>query len=251
MRVSIFSKSEKIIALKRHIVLLWCAIFSIAMGYLECIVVIYLRELYYPDGFKFPLVIGMQRILGIEWIREFTTLIMLAALAIIAGKNKLQRFFYFFYCFGIWDIFYYIALKHLINWPESFLTFDILFLIPITWIGPVIAPLICSLVFVVFSMVIIMRINDGANINIKKLHWVFFYAGNFLVFISFIRDFGTLIIYNGYWTKFFSLVSDIRFQNLVATYIPESFLWNVFLSGEILVLIFYIIVIKSNRNLSR
>ena len=30
---------------------LWLAVFAVAMGFLEGIVVVYLRELYYPDGF--------------------------------------------------------------------------------------------------------------------------------------------------------------------------------------------------------
>jgi len=33
----------------------WITLFSIAMGLLETVVVIYLREIYYPDGFAFPL----------------------------------------------------------------------------------------------------------------------------------------------------------------------------------------------------
>ena len=29
-------------------------IFAVSMGFLEAIVVVYIRELYYPDGFRFP-----------------------------------------------------------------------------------------------------------------------------------------------------------------------------------------------------
>ncbi|MCK7540484.1 MAG: hypothetical protein MZV63_61130 [Marinilabiliales bacterium] len=32
----------------------WLAVFAVAMGFLEGIVVVYLRELYYPEGFDFP-----------------------------------------------------------------------------------------------------------------------------------------------------------------------------------------------------
>jgi hypothetical protein len=38
--------------------IIWLAVFSMAMGYLESAVVVYLRKLYYPDGFKFPLAHG-------------------------------------------------------------------------------------------------------------------------------------------------------------------------------------------------
>jgi hypothetical protein len=182
----------------------------------------------------------MQRIIGFEWLREIATIIMLAAIAIICGKNKLQRFFYFLYCFGIWDIFYYIALKHLINWPDSLFTFDILFLIPITWIGPVLAPIICSIVFVVFSFLLIIRIEKGVEVVVKKWQWLIFWLGSLIIFVAFIWDFGGLIIGNGYLSKFLTLVSDRSFQELVASYIPKQFKWWFFTAGEILVILFFL-----------
>ncbi len=68
------------------------------MGFLEGIVVIYLRELYYPQGFDFPLKLMSPELVRIEWIREISTLIMLAAVGIIAGRNNLQRLLYFLVC---------------------------------------------------------------------------------------------------------------------------------------------------------
>lgn len=239
-------KNNKLVTMyfNKYKTLLWVGIFSIAMGYLEAVVVIYLRELYYPQGFQFPLVVGMQRIIGFEWLREIATIIMLMTTAIIAGRNSFQRFFYFFYCFGIWDIFYYVALKHLIGWPDSFLTFDILFLIPITWIGPVLAPLICSVVFVVFSFLII-GFETGENLKIQKWQWLIFYLGNLIIFIAFVWDFGSLIIINGYLSKFLTLTSDKSFQEVIALYIPQRFRWEFFIVGEILVTMFFLIVFLS------
>ena len=79
--------------------LVWLAVFAVAMGFLEGIVVIYLRELYYPQGFDFPLKLMSPELVSIEWIREITTLIMLAAVGIIAGRNNLQRLMYFMFTF--------------------------------------------------------------------------------------------------------------------------------------------------------
>ena len=114
----------------------WLAVFAVAMGFLEGIVVIYLRELYYPQGFDFPLKLMSPELVRIEWIREISTLIMLAAVGIIAGRNNLQRLMYFLFAFGVWDIFYYVALKLLIGWPASLLTWDLLFLIPCVMAEP-------------------------------------------------------------------------------------------------------------------
>lgn len=122
----------------------WLAllVFGTSMGALEGIVVVYLRELYYPDGFAFPLRAMPERIYLVEIIREACTLFMLGGLAALAARGFLRQFAVFLWSFAIWDVVYYIALKLALDWPESFMTWDILFLIPIPWVGPVAAPLL-------------------------------------------------------------------------------------------------------------
>jgi hypothetical protein len=115
------------------------------MGYMESSVVVYLRAIMYPDGFGFPLAPFDSHLAVTEIFREVATIIMLLGAGIIAGKTFPERFAWFIYCFAIWDIFYYVFLKALLGWPESFMTWDILFLIPATWVGPVISPIIVSL----------------------------------------------------------------------------------------------------------
>ena len=59
----------------------WLTVFAVAMGFLEAAVVVYLRELYYPGGFEFPIVQITPKIVVVEIVREFTTLVMLFAVA--------------------------------------------------------------------------------------------------------------------------------------------------------------------------
>ena len=73
------------------------------MGFLETSVVVYLRELYYPKGFTFPLVIIPNKIAVVEFWREIATIVMLVGAGIIAGKTRLSRFAYFIIAFAIWD----------------------------------------------------------------------------------------------------------------------------------------------------
>ena len=122
----------KFLSLKTRTTLILLGIFAIAMGFLEAIVVVYLRALYYPNGFNFPLTMFSQRLIEIEWVREIATVVMIITIAWVAGKNFLQRFSYFLYVFAVWDIFYYVALKVFLDWPASFLTWDLLFLIPVS-----------------------------------------------------------------------------------------------------------------------
>jgi hypothetical protein len=146
-------------------------IFAIAMGYLEAAVVVYLRELYYPEGFyiaekvKFPFIkfgavnelkLFPKKIIITEIGRESATIIMLAGFAFAAGNTFATILAYFLILFGVWDIFYYVFLKIILNWPETFSTTDIFFLIPVPWIGPVWLPIFLSGVLIAIGLIILL-----------------------------------------------------------------------------------------------
>ena len=164
-------------------------LFSIAMAFLEAAIVFYLRELYYPEGFCFPLKIIPTDILLVEIGREISTIVMLAFVGMIAGKNPLEKFCYFLFSFGIWDIFYYIWLKVIMNWPPSLLTWDLLFLVPVPWVGPVLAPLIVALTMTIVAVVIIYLQERGQYFKINKLDLALGALATLLIFVSFILDF--------------------------------------------------------------
>jgi len=107
-----------------------------------------------------------------EIFREAATLIMLVGIGIIAGRNSSERFAWFLYSFAVWDIFYYVFLKLLLNWPESFMTWDILFLIPVTWVGPVIAPVIVSITMIAFALIILYSNQKSIPVTIKSSEWI-------------------------------------------------------------------------------
>jgi hypothetical protein len=140
-------------------------IFGIAFGFLEAAVVFYLRLLLgYKSGYPLgnyqtlfgtnfisfimtekPL-LGTSQVLWAETFREIATIVMLAAVAFLSAKKFKQRIGAFMITFSLWDIFYYVFLRFLTGWPTSIFSTDIYFLIPVPWIGPVITPLIISLV---------------------------------------------------------------------------------------------------------
>jgi len=134
---------------------LWAiTIASLAFAYIEAAVVVYLRQLYYPEGFHFPLVSLELPLLAVEVGRETATLILLAVLAWLAGRNFIARFAAFILAFGVWDLGYYAWLKIFLNWPTSLLDWDILFLIPLPWVGPVLSPLLVSLALVIAGILL-------------------------------------------------------------------------------------------------
>ncbi len=212
--------------------LLWITIFSIAMGYLESAVVVYLRAIYYEGGFEFPLVPISGHHVITEIGREAATLFLLIGIGIIAGRNKWERFAVFLYTFAVWDIFYYVFLKLLLNWPESLLTWDILFLIPTTWVGPVIAPVISALTMVLLAVVIIY-FNPTNNKFPAKWEITILITGSVIQIIAFVWDYLRYLKLNGVLTKFlnYEATKDIAFS-----YIPQSFPWLIFLTGEFVIL---------------
>src|SRR3954466_7524604 len=125
--------------------MLWVSAYAIAMGVLEAAVVIYLRKLYFPGGFRFPMNMIGGDIVVVELWRELATVVMLASIGALAGRTRSERFALFIYAFGLWDLVYYGFLKLTLGWPESVFTWDILFLLPIPWFGPVLAPCLVAL----------------------------------------------------------------------------------------------------------
>ncbi|HEY6914417.1 MAG TPA: hypothetical protein VI413_07055 [Paludibacter sp.] len=203
-------------------------IFCTAMGVLEAVVVIYLRKIYYPTGFEFPIKFLSPDLLLTEWIREVATIVMLVVLGIMAGKDNLQRFLYFLFCFAIWDLTYYITLKAFLNWPASLLTWDILFLIPVPWMSPVLAPVICSITMIFFAVSFVWLKKNYSSFKIKLYEWAFILLGATFIFISFILDYFTLLAQSN-----FSLSET---NNMLSLYVPMSFNWWLFGIGEILIL---------------
>ncbi len=132
----------------------WLVVFvyASAMAWVESAVVLYLRtmvdriEPYQPN--PFPLV---GRVAQVETIREAATLVMLLTVGILAGRTWRGRLGYAAIAFGVWDIFYYVFLKIMCGWPHSVMDWDILFLIPLPWWGPVLAPILISLLLILWG----------------------------------------------------------------------------------------------------
>ena len=211
--------------------------------------VVYLRSLYYPEGFHFPTVLVPHKILVAELLREICTIVMLLSLSLIAGKNRLQILSYFLFSFAVWDIFYYLGLKWFLNWPSSFFTWDILFLIPVTWLGPVLAPLICSLSMICISLIFLFLKRQKPDFRIKKIEWLFIGLGSFLIFVTFIWDYASLIVKNRLIGSSLSLMKNQTFREISSQYIPTQYNWCLFIIGllSIYFSVFLILIKNINR----
>jgi hypothetical protein len=217
---------------------LWLVAFSVAMGFLESAVVIYLRLLYYPQGFGFPLVVMSPEVGVVEILREAATVIMLLGVGVLAGTTSRQRLAFFVMAFAIWDLFYYVFLKLFLDWPESLLTWDILFLIPAPWVGPVLSPVIVCFTMLAFSSILLRNEYQGISARIGGLNWFFIISGSLVIVLSWMWDY---ISYSG-------RISDTpdRALEVLSTYVPGQFNWWVFGIGVTLIIAGIILYHKSS-----
>ena len=209
----------------------WSFWYGVGMALLEAVVVVYLRELYYPQGFSFPLQNMDWSIYAIEILREAGTLLMLVCVSALAAENFTVWLAYFLFNFAVWDIFYYVWLKILLNWPANLLEWDVLFLIPITWDGPVLSPLLCTLAMLILAGIIFVHHQRGKQVKLNSKEWALLLSGALLVFISFIWNYSTLLLQGGFFKDLLNLSSNPAFQQVTASYVPSSFQWPLFLTG--------------------
>lgn len=207
------------------------ALFSIAMGLLEAVVVVYLRTLVYPAGFEFPLKFLSEKIYLVEVAREAATLVMLACVSAAAGRKYYQRLAYFLLTFAVWDIFYYIFLKIFLDWPASLLDWDILFLIPTTWIGPVLAPVLCSLVMLLMAGLILRFDRQGRLLPFSRMEWAGIYGGALVILFTFVRDYARLILASDLPQNHFVLRDSAIFQDMASQFVPQQYAWIWFALG--------------------
>lgn len=217
--------------------LVWVGTFAVAMAFVETMIVYYLRKLYYPNNILFPLNVSMPtEILVLEWLREAATIVMLIAVAVLAGKKAKEKFAYFIYSFAVWDIFYYVWLKAILDWPSSLMTWDVLFLIPITWASPVICPIIVSASMILYAIAIL---RSDKNKMTKNQIWALS-IGGILIYVSFVWNYSSLFLKRGYVLKFSEVAIEKDIMNLAldiaSSYIPDYFNWPLFTLGIILAL---------------
>ncbi len=206
-------------------------IFSLAMGFLEAVVVVYLRKIVYPQGFEFPLVLLPSGMFYTELSREAATLVMLVTLAWLAGKTRLERLAFFLFAFAVWDIVYYAGLELLLHWPPSLMTRDILFLIPLPWVSPVLAPLICSATMILLAFLLTVGQGRNPGFRLRWIEWELLVVGALVIVCSFLWEYARFLLSVG--------ITDpgSHVRAALERYNPQAFPWILFLFGEVLILL--------------
>ena len=129
--------------------------FAVAMAWMESATVYYLRTLVDRIEPYQPNPLPIQGVLGqVELVREAATLVMLLTLGMLAGRTWRARWGYSAVAFGTWDILYYVFLRVMCGWPRSVFDWDVLFLLPLPWWGPVLAPVSIAVLMIVWGTIV-------------------------------------------------------------------------------------------------
>ena len=196
-------------------VLIWLTLYAIAMAYVEAALVVHLRHLYYPDNplTIFPLHLLSHKDLAIELGRELATILMLVSVALLAERDIGRRFAAFVYAFGVWDLGYYGCLKLLIDWPQAWQEWDVLFLLPWPWFGPWITPAFIAMLFTGWGAWILLSQRQP---RFNRLSASLFMGGSLFGLAAFLLP-GAVLLPHG----------ESAFQG----YQPGDFAWGLFVAG--------------------
>ena len=164
------------------------ALYAVAMAYVEAAVVAYLRELYGVEDLVRDLPTMVTRLTVIEIGREGATMVMLLAVGWIAGRRLQDRLGHFVFAFGLWDIAYYGWLALFGGWPTSPLDWDVLFLIPVPWWGPVLAPALIAAVMCVAGAAALLGADRGVSWRLTRTNAAVAAIGIAVVLYTFTVD---------------------------------------------------------------
>ena len=205
--------------------------FGVSFGFVEAAVVVDLRAHYQPLHRRlfpdrpaddlFPMLRVDQlraagpvygRLMAVELAREAATIVMLAAMALGVARNAREWFAAFVVAFGTWDLAFYGTLKALLDWPASWWTWDLLFLLPVPWVGPVLAPALVAATMVAAGVLVLRREAIGRPLRIGRGSWAAIVGGGLVLVVAFCWD----------W------------RNTLAGGLPNPFHWPLFALGEAL-----------------
>jgi hypothetical protein len=239
-------RAHRIVSWKQTVIAL--LLFGTAFGYVEAAVVSYLRFLhepvrrrFYPDrqpGELFPLLTREQvaaadpeqhRVLLMEIGREAATIVMLAGTALAVATDLAVWAAAFVIAFGAWDITFYLFLKILLDWPASPYTWDILFIIPVPWVSPVLAPVLVSAAMIGAGIWHLRRKAIDNPVRLGRLNWTGIVVGATTIIVSFTLD----------------------YRNVVRAGMPNPFHWTLFGIGMTIGVVSYASAAVGSRARSR
>jgi hypothetical protein len=194
--------------------------FAAGMAWVEAACVFYLRVMvdrvvpYQPNPLPIDGLLGQ-----VELVREGATLLMLATIGMLAGRTLRARLGYAALAFGFWDILYYVFLRIVSGWPTSLFDWDILFLLPLPWWGPVLAPVCIAFLMIAWGTLVTQWPHRIPATPFTRAAWAVSWTGIVLALAVFMAD---------------SIRAVPGGVDAVRRVLPTTFNWPVFVAALLL-----------------
>lgn len=182
-------------------------LFGVGLGYFEAACVAYLKRLEALGQLAVTQSPFDNHLIRVEVGREAISLALLGAWAWASGRTRGERWGHFALAFGLWDLFYYLFLRWATGWPQSLMDWDVLFLIPAPWYGPVMAPVLVSILLAAGGLGVIRGERSGTALRLRGVDTGILVAGCVAVLAAFLWNAGVTVPF------------------------PEHFPWVLFLLG--------------------
>jgi hypothetical protein len=195
-------------------------VFAIGMAWVEAASVYYLRLITDRIDPYHEQPLPMQGLGYVELVREGATLTMLLTVGMLAARTWQKRFAYTLIAFGVWDIFYYLFLRIISDWPQSPLDWDVLFLLPLPWWGPVLAPVCIAVLMIIWGTLATQFAESTPATALTRTLWGLGTVGIALALYAFMAD---------------SLRSVPDGLDATRAVLPTSFNWSVFCTALTLI----------------
>jgi len=191
------------------------AFYAVAMAWVESACVVYLRTLLHRvDPYQATPIPIADFPVAAELLREAATLVMLASTGWLAGRSWRGRFGAGIFAFGIWDIFYYVFLRIIVGWPRTLFDWDVLFLLPLPWWGPVLTPMLISVLLILLGGVMTLHDLKKTALRSDRAGWAAFGGGIILALYAFMES---------------SIVALMKGGERIGSQLPTRFNWLIFI----------------------
>ena len=151
--------------------------------------------------------------------------------AVQPSGTEAQPFCFFLIAFGIWDIFYYIWLYVMVDWPESLMTWDLLFYVPLPWVGPIITPVLIAIAMAAAGSLVIYYNQKGYEVRWRWQDTAVELGCGFIMIVAFCWD----------WKNIVQLPGETN-----RTGIPNPFFWGLYIPAYLMSVFYFTFRLKQN-----
>jgi hypothetical protein len=127
-----------------------------------------------------------------------------------------------------------VFLYVLLGWPQSLFTWDILFLIPVPWVGPVLCPVLVSLTMILLMIVTLYGQAKGLTARLNRTEKSVLLFGCAVILVSFMWDYFQHVQQFGEGRSVFTLSSDKELFSEARNFVPSEFNWLLYWCGQIM-----------------